>query len=109
MVEQIQTVSSSDAELPQMREGNRHCKYALYAKKEEQTVLLPLTKVDVKSEIRGSMVTQNIELTYVNPSPDNPLECTYTFPLDKNSTLASLVVTIDDRVIQTKVKDKQQA
>ena len=55
------------------------------------------------------MVTQNIELNYVNPSPDNPLECTYIFPLDKNSTLASLVVTIDDRVIQTKVRDKQQA
>ena len=99
MVEQIQTASSSGAELPQMREGNRHCKYALYANQYIHTFLMPLTKVDVKSEIRGAIVTQNIELTYVNPSPDNPFECTYTFPLDKNSTLASLVVTIDDRVI----------
>ena len=92
-----------------MREGNRHCKYALYSELDKQKVLLPLTKVDVKSEIRGAMVTQNIELTYVNPSSTNPLECTYIFPLDKSSTLASLEVTIDDRVIQTKVQDKQRA
>ena len=84
-----------------MREGNKYCKYALFAEQGEdkQKVLLPLTRVDVKGEIRGAMVTQLIELTYVNPSEDSPLECTYTFPLDKASTLASLEVTIDERVI----------
>ena len=94
-----------------MREGNKYCKYALFAEQGEdkKKVLLPLTRVDVKGEIRGAMVTQNIELTYVNPSEDSPLECTYTFPLDKASTLASLEVTIDDRIIKTKVQDKQEA
>ena len=89
--------------LPEMRDGNKYCKYAMFAQKDGQKVLLPLTKVDVKGEIRGATVTQNIELTYINPSADRPMECSYTFPIEKTSVLTNLEVAIDDRVIQTKV------
>ena len=70
---------------------------------------MPLTKVAVKSELRGIMATTNVELTYVNPSKDDPLECTYTFPLDKTSVLAKFEASIDNRIIVTKIKDKESA
>ena len=87
-----------------MRDGHKFCKYAMYGEVKKAKVLLPLTKVDIKSEIRGAMVTQQIELTYTNPRPDRPLECTYTFPIERKSLLAKLEVTIDDSVIVTKVQ-----
>jgi len=72
-------------------------------------VLLPLTKVSIQSELRGVVATTNVELTYVNPSKENPFECTYTFPIDKTSVLAKFEASIDDRVIETKIKDKERA
>ena len=70
---------------------------------------MPLTKVDIKTEIRGAQAITRVELCYVNPSKENPYECTYTFPLDKTSLLASFEAKIDDRVIKTQVKAKEEA
>jgi len=70
---------------------------------------MPLTKAEIKSELRGALATTNVELTYVNPSKENPYECTYTFPLEKSSFLANFEAKIDDRVIETMIKDKIRA
>jgi hypothetical protein len=70
---------------------------------------MPLTKVNIETEIRNTFAVSSIELCYVNPSTENPYECTYTFPMEKTSVLASFEAKIDERVIQTKVKDKDQA
>ena len=70
---------------------------------------MPLTKVDIKTEIRGARAVTRVELCYVNPSKENPYECTYTFPLDKTSVLTSFEAKIDDRVIKTQVKAKEEA
>ena len=64
---------------------------------------MPLTNVEIKSELRGALATTNVELKYLNPSETNPLECTYTYPLEKTSFLAKLEVVIDDRIIETKI------
>ena len=84
-------------------------KYLLYANQGEQKVLLPLTKAKIKTELRGALAVTSVELSYVNPSKENPLECTYTFPLEKTSVLSEFTATFDDKVIKTKVKDKEQA
>ena len=46
---------------------------------------------------------------YVNPHAENPIECTYIFPLSSTSVLATFKATIDDREILTKVVDRMVA
>lgn len=91
--------------------NNKKCcgRYLFYAEVENKRVLLPLTKVDVKAELRGATADTNVELTYINPSTDSPLECTYTFPLEKTSVLAKFEAVIDDKVVVTKVTEKESA
>lgn len=72
-------------------------------------MLLPLKKVDVKSEIRGSFAVTNVELRYVNPHKDVPLECTYVFPVEKSTILAKFEAMIDNRVVVTKIMEKEKA
>ena len=71
-------------------------------------MLLPLKKVDIKSELRGATAMSCIELTYVNPHRDNPLECTYVFPMEKTTLLAKFEAAIDDRNIETKIMRKEK-
>ena len=72
----------------------------------DETLLLPLKKVGIKSELRGAFATTSVELIYVNPSKKNPLECQFMFPLEKTSTLVKFEAKIEDTVISTKVIDK---
>ena len=77
--------------------------------KEDGRLLLPLSKVGIKSLLRGPISTSEIELTYVNSASDESLECTYTFPLEKGTVLAKFEAVIDDKVVTTKVTEKEQA
>lgn len=85
--------------------NNRKCcgKYILFAEVEKERILIPLTKVDVKAELRGTTADTCVELTYINPSTESPLECTYTFPIEKTSVLAKFEAAFDDKVVVTKV------
>ena len=60
-----------------------------------------MIKVDSRSELRGSTASTNVELTYVNPSRDSPLECTYVIPIEKSTLLAKFEAVINDRVVET--------
>ncbi len=40
---------------------------------------------------------------------DSPIECTFEFPLEKNSVISKLLAQIDDRIIEAKVKAKEDA
>ena len=80
----------------------------LYGEKDGEKVLVPLQAVQVKSELRGPTAITDVELTYFNPS-ENPLECTYMFPLDKKTILSKFEATIDGKTIHTKVTEKEAA
>ena len=71
--------------------------------------MLPLQSVSVKAELRGVWSSTQVDLCYSNPSETNPLECSFTFPLEKNTTLAKLEVSIDERVMQTKIQEIEKA
>ena len=96
-----------DTSVPQIKDQmlvpckNSKCcgKYLFYANQGDQKVLLPLTKAKIKTELRGALAVTCVELSYVNPSKENPLECTYTFPLEKTSVLSEFTATFDDKVI----------
>ena len=103
------TNASASKEMPKPCSNKKCCgKYIFFAEvgEDKKKVLVPLTKVDVKSELRGSTAITNVELTYKNPLEDNPLECTYVFPLDKTTLLAKFEAVIDDKVVETKVVEK---
>ena len=97
--------------MPKLCQNKKCCgKFIFYAEKEDKSkVLLPLKKVDVKSELRGATAITNVELTYQNPNEDSPLECTYVFPLEKTTLLSKFEAIIDDKVVETKVVEKEKA
>lgn len=68
---------------------------------------MAFSKVKVITELRGAFAQTIIEVEYFNPSAQNPFECTYMFPLEDTSVLAKLDACIDDRIIETKIEDKQ--
>ena len=51
----------------------------------KQKLLVPLTKIEIKSELRCATALTNFELTYRNPSKESALECSYKFPLEINT------------------------
>ena len=65
--------------------------------------------MDIKAELRGPTAVTTVELSYFNPSRENPMECTYIFPLDKTTVLSRFEAIIDDKVVFTKVTEKEIA
>lgn len=71
--------------------------------------LVPLKKVDIKCTIQGGTATLDLDLTYVNPDEEFPLEATYEFPLEKTTVMTKLVATIGGKTVEAKVKAKEEA
>ena len=51
----------------------------------------------------------DIELTYKNVGEDNPIECTFEFPLNNKTLVSRLVAHIDDKTVEAKIKEKEEA
>ena len=62
----------------------------------------------IKSEIRGCLSTTVFEFGYLNPTSENPLECSYTFPVDEYSVLCDFEAIIGDRTMVTKIEEKEK-
>ena len=61
---------------------------------------VPLRAVSIEATLEGAFATVNFDTTYINPGED-PIETTYEFPLNDETILSSLTVSIDDKVIET--------
>lgn len=49
-------------------------------------------------------------MTYQSPpEEENPIECTFEFPLESSTIVTKLFAQIDDRVIEAKIKEKEEA
>ena len=73
-----------------------------------QEVHVPLRSVKINSILEGIMATTDIQMTYTN-GHNNPIECTYEFPLEKTTLLSKLVITIGGQTITAKVDKKASA
>ena len=40
---------------------------------------------------------------------DSPIECTFSYPIETDTVISKLICQIDDRVIEAKVKAKEEA
>ena len=67
---------------------------------------MPLKAVAIVGRLDGPIATLDIQMTYVNQSADNPIECTYEFPFDKETVVSDMIAKIGDREVVATVKDK---
>ena len=68
-----------------------------------------MKSVNVKTSLRGATANTLINLSYINVHKDNPIECTYVFPLEATTILADFKAKIGDKTINTKVIEKEKA
>ena len=59
-------------------------------------------------EIINSVASITFEQTYANKLK-NPIECVYQFPVDKAYAVSTVTVEINDKVIETKIMEKEEA
>ena len=67
-----------------------------------------MKSVNVRATLEGVMATTDVTLTYYN-NYEQPIECTYEFPLEKTTLLSKLVIKLGDQVIHAKVDRKEEA
>src|SRR5277367_4436007 len=68
----------------------------------------PLKHTDVKAEISGFLARVTVTQEFENPYSQK-IEAVYTFPLPRNSAVDAMTITIGDRVINGKIKRKEEA
>ena len=68
--------------------------------------LLPLTKVQIKGKLIGSVTKLEVELYYKNDVSDTPIECEFEFPLKVNSAVTKLSAEIGDKVVESCICEK---
>ena len=68
----------------------------------------PLQKSTLNVEILNSVASIAFEQIYLNKL-QNPIECIYQFPVDKTFAVSDVTIEIGDKVIQTKIMEKEEA
>ena len=71
-------------------------------------MIVPLKDVSIVAHVNGVVATIEIQLKYQNLE-NNPIECTYEFPLEKQTLFTDFKATIEDKTIETIVTDKDEA
>ena len=47
----------------------------------------------------------DVDLTYFNHDWKYPLDCSYEFPIDKDTVIGNFVAKLDDKEIKTQIKE----
>ena len=79
------------------------------AKATSQRRLTPLKKVQVNAILEGALATVKVSMTYFNPHPDSPIECTYELPMEQRTLLCSLQIKLGDKIIDAEVQERAKA
>lgn len=77
--------------------------------KDDKEYLVPLKAVKVGGCLEGPLAIVDIDLTYINEDSESAIECSYEFPLDKDTVVSRLVAKIGDKEIEAKIKEKELA
>ena len=77
--------------------------------KKIKEVLVPLKSVALFGQLEAGLASINVQLTYSNLISKNPIECTFEFPIEPSTVICRLFIQIDDRVVEAKVKSKNDA
>ncbi|CAM2067983.1 VWA domain-containing protein [Sulfidibacter corallicola] len=71
-------------------------------------LVLPLKETSVHLEITGDVVQARVTQTFYNDT-DVFLEAVYAFPLPAKATVTNMQLRLDDRIVRSVVREKQQA
>ncbi len=74
----------------------------------EPMVVLPLKHTDVHIDVTAGIARTEVVQRFSNPI-DRPLEAVYIFPLPSEAAIEDFELRIGDRVIQSTVKEKEEA
>jgi len=72
-------------------------------------MLVPLQHVKINGVLESGHAFLDIQLTYANLGAENPIECTFEFPVEPSTVVSKLIATIDDKVVEAKIKAKEEA
>ena len=75
---------------------------------QDEMLMVPLKDVEIMATLEGAHAIVNFNMTYTNPN-ENAIECTYEFPLESNTLLSKLVISLEDFVVEAVVKEKSEA
>ena len=97
-------VGLSEVKLQDVSEGS------LLLKTQQQGIYqqVPIQSTEVDMRVSGMIVRAQIRQTFVNPG-SSWVEGIYVFPLPEQAAVDHLRMKIGDRIIQGKIKEKQQA
>ncbi|MCU1308175.1 MAG: uncharacterized protein JWN45_2870, partial [Acidobacteriaceae bacterium] len=68
----------------------------------------PLKHTDVKAEISGFLARVTVTQEFTNPSQDN-VEAVYVFPLPHDSAVDDMTLHVNDRVVRSLIKKREEA
>ena len=92
---------------PKLRTKNdRLC---LFVQNLKEEIIVPLKEVSVHATIAQGFSKTSVHLTYKNTLTEDPIEVIFEFPLSKKQVVAKIEATIGDRVVSTKVTEKEKA
>lgn len=75
----------------------------------EQQALVPLKSVNIQGTLEAGHANLCMQLTYVNAGASNPIECTFEYPIEASTVVSKLIAQIDDRIVEAKIKAKEDA
>jgi hypothetical protein len=72
-------------------------------------MIIPLKHLKIDGVIDCGHATINMMMEYTNTGTDNPIECTFEFPIEKETVVTKLIAEIDNKVVEAKIKAKEEA
>jgi len=72
-------------------------------------MVVPLKHISINGTLENCHAMLDIQLSYINACTDQPVECTFEFPLEETTVVSKLVAQIDDKTIEAKIKAKEEA
>jgi len=75
----------------------------------EKKLLVPLQDVEINVLIEAGHAKIDVGLSYSNMGDNQPIECTFEFPLEDQTVVSRLVAKIEDKTIEAKIKEKEEA
>lgn len=72
-------------------------------------MIVPLKRLKMEGILDSGFATINMQMHYENTTLDKTFECTFEFPIESELAVTKLIAEIGDKVIEAKIKNKEEA
>lgn len=74
----------------------------------QENITIPLTGLELSGAVEGDVASLTLSQTYIN-NESNEIEAVYVFPMDPKVAMTSLIVSIDGKIIEAQLQEKEKA